>query len=60
MLGAVTNPRLTVVDGSVIGANLGVNPSLTITAISEYAMSLVLSKSGLKTKPAPFPERVSP
>ena len=27
--------------GSVIGANLGVNPSLTITALAERAMSLV-------------------
>lgn len=30
-----------ILDGSVIPANIGVNPSLTITAISEYAMSLV-------------------
>lgn len=30
-----------VLDASVISANLGVNPSLSITAISEYAMSLV-------------------
>jgi cholesterol oxidase len=28
-------------DGSVIGANLGVNPSLTITALSERAMSFI-------------------
>jgi cholesterol oxidase len=28
-------------DGSVVGANLGVNPSLTITALAERAMSFV-------------------
>ncbi len=28
-------------DGSVVSANLGVNPSLTITALSEYIMSQV-------------------
>ena len=32
-------------DGSMIGANLGVNPSLTITALSERAMSHVPSKA---------------
>jgi len=31
-------------DGSMISANLGVNPSLTITAISERAMSKISSK----------------
>lgn len=30
-----------ILDGSIIPANLGVNPSLTITALSEYAMSLI-------------------
>lgn len=30
-----------VCDGSVVGANLGVNPSLTITALAERAMSFV-------------------
>jgi len=34
-----------VVDGSVIPANLGVNPSLTITAVSEYILSNVPTKS---------------
>jgi cholesterol oxidase len=34
-------PGLYVVDGSVMPANPGVNPSLTITALAEYAMSLI-------------------
>ena len=28
-------------DGSVVAANLGVNPSLTITALAERAMSFI-------------------
>jgi cholesterol oxidase len=36
--------NLYVVDGSTIGANLGVNPSLTITALAEHAMSHVPPK----------------
>ncbi|HND31345.1 MAG TPA: GMC oxidoreductase, partial [Myxococcota bacterium] len=36
---------LYVVDGSMIGANLGVNPSLTITAIAEHAMSHIPKNS---------------
>jgi cholesterol oxidase len=39
-------PELRILDGSIIPANLGVNPSLTITALAEYAMSLVPSKTG--------------
>jgi cholesterol oxidase len=35
-----------IVDGSVLPANLGVNPSLTITALAEYAMSHVPEKQG--------------
>ena len=34
-------PGLYVVDGSVMPANPGVNPSLTITALAEYAMSKI-------------------
>ena len=30
------HPGLFVMDGSLIGANLGVNPSLTITALAEH------------------------
>jgi cholesterol oxidase len=42
---AFNYPGLYVVDASVIPANLGVNPSLTITALSEYAMSHIPPKS---------------
>ena len=38
-------PGLYVIDGSVMPANPGVNPSLTITALAEYAMSKVKAKS---------------
>lgn len=38
--------NLYVVDGSIISANLGVNPSLTITALAEHAMSHVAAKEG--------------
>ena len=37
-------PGLYVVDGSVMPANPGVNPSLTITALAEYAMSKIEKK----------------
>jgi cholesterol oxidase len=35
---------LYIVDGSIMPANPGVNPSLTITALAEYAMSKIKSK----------------
>ena len=37
--------NLYVVDGSAVGANLGVNPSLTITALAERAMSFIPAKT---------------
>ena len=37
-------PGLYVIDGSSVSANPGVNPSLTITALAERAMSLIPSK----------------
>jgi cholesterol oxidase len=38
------HPGLWVVDGATIPTNLGANPSLTITAVAEYAMSLIPEK----------------
>ncbi|REE98200.1 GMC family oxidoreductase [Thermomonospora umbrina] len=43
---------LHVVDGSAISANLGVNPSLTITAQAERAMSMWPNKGEEDTRPA--------
>ena len=37
--------NLYVIDGSMIPVNLGVNPSLTITALAEHAMSLIPPKA---------------
>jgi cholesterol oxidase len=39
-------PGLFVVDGAIMPANPGVNPSLTITALAEYAMSRMPAKPG--------------
>ena len=45
-------PTLHIVDGSTITANLGVNPSLTITAQAERAMSLWPNKGEFDQRPA--------
>jgi cholesterol oxidase len=46
-------PGLSVVDGSAVSANLGVNPSLTITAQAERATALWPNKGEADTRPAP-------
>jgi cholesterol oxidase len=37
-------PGMYIIDGSIVPANPGVNPSLTITALAEYAMSKIPRK----------------
>lgn len=39
-------PGMYIVDGSIVPANPGVNPSLTITALAEYAMDRIPPKEG--------------
>jgi cholesterol oxidase len=46
------HPGLHVADGSAVTANLGVNPSLTITAQAERAMSLWPNKGEADPRPA--------
>ena len=50
--------NLLVCDGSAIPANPGVNPSLTITAMAEHAMSLIPPKAG--EEPRHLPEAARP
>ena len=38
-------PNMYIADGSVVPVNLGVNPALTITALAEYILSNIPSKS---------------
>ncbi|GFE14908.1 cholesterol oxidase [Streptomyces glebosus] len=47
------HPGISVVDGAAVSANLGVNPSLTITAQAERAMSLWPNKGETDPRPAP-------
>ena len=56
------HPGLHVVDGSAVSANLGVNPSLTITAQAERAMAMWPNQGDVDPRPAlgePY-ERVAP
>ncbi|MEI7033060.1 GMC family oxidoreductase [Streptomyces pratensis] len=56
------HPGISVVDGSAVSANLGVNPSLTITAQAERAMSFWPNKGEADPRPdqdAPY-ERLAP
>ncbi|PKT75029.1 cholesterol oxidase [Streptomyces populi] len=47
------HPGLHVIDGSTISANLGVNPSLTITALAERAVALWPNRGEEDPRPAP-------
>jgi cholesterol oxidase len=51
-------PGMYVVDGSIVPANPGMNPSLTITALAEYAMSRI-APSNSERKLAPRVVRFS-
>jgi cholesterol oxidase len=53
------HPGLYVCDGSMVPANLGVNPSLTITAMAEHAMSQVPRNEGKSLTPALDPSFVA-
>ncbi len=47
------HPGLHVIDGSTVSANLGVNPSLTITALAERATALWPNLGETDPRPAP-------
>ena len=49
-------PNLFVVDGSNVPVNLGVNPSLTITALAEYIMSQMPEKGAYNHGSGDSPE----
>ena len=48
---------LYIADGSLVPANLGVNPSLTITALAEHVMAGIPASPGGPGVPAPGPPR---
>ncbi|MGI9647907.1 MAG: GMC family oxidoreductase N-terminal domain-containing protein [Acidimicrobiia bacterium] len=50
------HPGLHVVDGAAVAANLGVNPSLTITAMAERAMAMWPNRGENDPRPAPGDE----
>ena len=50
--------NLLVCDGAAVPANVGVNPSLTITALAEHAMSEIPTKEG--SRPRDLPEAARP
>lgn len=52
--------NLLICDGSSVPANPGVNPSLTITALTEYAMEAIPAKEGPRTEGTPSYPSVDP
>ncbi|MGH3439022.1 MAG: FAD-dependent oxidoreductase [Sciscionella sp.] len=53
-------PGMSIVDGSAISANLGVNPSLTITAQAERAFSFWPNKGERDPRPEQGYQRINP
>ena len=43
-------PNFYITDGTIIQGNIGVNPSLSITAMAEYCMSGIPSREGADVK----------
>jgi cholesterol oxidase len=50
--GVDVHPGLYVVDGSILPTSAGVNPLLTITALAERAMTLLIEERGWGERPA--------